>query len=74
MTSFKKRYPDFASVERHIRRAQAERSLAIATAIADGIVAVIRGIGRLTADKPVQRTRAAAAVAKASVPRQAARI
>jgi hypothetical protein len=47
MSSFKKRYPDFASIETQIRRAHAERQVAIATAFADGIIAGVRGISRL---------------------------
>ena len=70
-TSFRKTHPDFASIEHHIRRAHAERQLAIATAIADGIIAVIRGIGRLAGRKAVAV--AQARTAKVSVPRQAAR-
>ncbi|HEX5128346.1 MAG TPA: hypothetical protein VFV90_01310 [Usitatibacter sp.] len=49
MSSFKTRYPEFASIEYQIRQAHAERALAIATRIADGIAAVTRGTGRLFA-------------------------
>ena len=74
MSNFKKEYPDFASIEVQIRQAHAERSVAIATAFADGIVAVVRGIGRLFAPRPAARARNGAVVVKASVPQQAARV
>jgi len=67
--SFKTRHPDFASIEVYIRRAHAERSVAIATAFADAIIAVIRGIGRLTSAKPAQRTAAGTLVVKTQVER-----
>ncbi len=44
---FKDRYPDFASIEHHIRRAHAERSVAIAHAIAGLIVFIGRGLRKL---------------------------
>ena len=44
---FKDRYPDFASIEHHIRRAQAERSVAVAHAIASMIVIIGRGFRKL---------------------------
>ena len=47
--SFKDKYPDFAAVEEHIRRARAERALMIATLLSNGIVAVIDGVKRLAA-------------------------
>ena len=47
--SFKETYPDFAAVEGHIRRARAERSLYIAMAITNGLVALGRGFKRLAA-------------------------
>ena len=52
MSSFTKRYPDFASIEHHVRQAQAERAVAIASTIANGILAGARGIGRMFAAKP----------------------
>ena len=67
-SSFKKDYPDFASIEYQIRQAHAERSVAIATAFADGIIAVVRGVARLFAAKP------ATGLAKAPAARQAARV
>lgn len=47
--SFKDKYPDFAAVEGHIRRARAERSLMIATLLSNGVVAVIDAAKRLAA-------------------------
>jgi hypothetical protein len=47
MNSFKDRYPEFAAIEHHIRRANAERSVYIAGVIAEGITAVVRGLRRL---------------------------
>lgn len=44
---FKDRYPDFASIEHHIRRARAERSVALAHAIAGLIVSIGRGFRKL---------------------------
>ena len=73
MSNFRKQYPDFASIEYHIRQAHAERSVAVATAFANGIAAAVRGIGRWFAPAPAARARNGAVVVKASVPRQAAR-
>jgi hypothetical protein len=42
MSSFKDRYPEFAAIEHHIRRANAERSVYIARVIAEGIASVFR--------------------------------
>jgi hypothetical protein len=44
---FKDRYPEFASIEDHIRRAKAERSVAVAHAIAGLIVNIGRGFRKL---------------------------
>lgn len=44
---FKHRYPDFASIEHHIRRAHAERSVAVAHAIAGMIEIIGRGFRKL---------------------------
>ena len=59
--SFKEKYPDFAAIEGHIRRARAERSVAIAVAISDGIMAVIAGVKSLAkmsqAGLPFERER-----------------
>ena len=72
MNNFQKRYPDFASIESQIRRAHAERSVAIAAALADGIVATFRGIARLFSFPPAARRSHGRVVAKAAVQRQAA--
>ena len=45
--SFKTKYPDFAAVEHHIRRARAERAVAIATWLSGAVLAVGGGIKRL---------------------------
>ena len=73
-SNFKTRHPDFASIENHIRRAHAERQVAIASMMAEGIVAAVRGIGRFFGNQPVKRTRAGTVVVKASLPRNAAGI
>ena len=49
MSSFKDKYPEFAAIEQHIRRANAERSVYIAGVIAEGITSVVRGLRRLAA-------------------------
>ena len=41
--SFKDTYPDFAAIEGHIRRARAERSVAVATMITNALVGIGRG-------------------------------
>ena len=73
MSNFRKQYPDFASIEYQIRQAHAERSVAVATAFANGIIAAVRGIGRWFGPTPAARARNGAVTVKASVPRQAAR-
>ncbi len=45
--SFKNQYPEYSSIEEHIRRARAERSVAVAHFFADIVVAAVRRIGRL---------------------------
>lgn len=45
--SFSNRYPEYAAIEQHIRRAHAERSVAIAHLFAGAVVATIRGVQRL---------------------------
>jgi hypothetical protein len=64
VSNFRKQYPDFASIEFQIRQAHAERSVAIATAVADGILKLVRGVSALFASKP--------AAVKASAARPAA--
>ena len=44
---FKDKYPDFAAIEDHIRRARAERAVAIATWLSGAVLAVSGGIKRL---------------------------
>ena len=46
---FKEKYPDFAPIEEHIRRARIERSAALAQIIADLIDSTGRGLKRLAA-------------------------
>ena len=71
MSTFKSRYPDFASIEYQIRQAHAERSVAVAMAFADGIIAVTRGISRLFAPRPAAKGQFAG---KVSVRTQVARV
>lgn len=49
MNDFKAKYPEYAQVEDLIRKAQLERSVAIATWLADVVVAAGNGIKRLVA-------------------------
>ena len=49
MNDFKTKYPEYASVEDIIRKAQLERSVAIATWLADLVVGVSNGLKRLVA-------------------------
>lgn len=44
---FKKNYPDYAAIEQHIRRARAERSVAIAHMLAGFIVETWKGLKHL---------------------------
>jgi len=46
---FKNAYPDFATIEGHIRRARLERSVAIAQFLADAIVGTGRGLKQIGA-------------------------
>ena len=45
--TFKDKYPDFGAIEIHIRRARAERQVAIATAFANAIFGFCAGVKRL---------------------------
>jgi len=45
--NFKDKYPDFAAIEAHIRRARAERAVAIATMLTGAIMAIVNGMKRL---------------------------
>jgi hypothetical protein len=47
--SFINEYPQYASIEEHIRRARAERSVAIAEMIANAVEATIRALKELRA-------------------------
>ena len=47
MKSFKETYPEYAAIEHHIRRARAERSVAIAHAIAGFVEVAGRGFKKL---------------------------
>jgi cell division inhibitor SulA len=47
--NFKTEYPDFASIEEHVRAARVERSVAIATWLSNLVVASGRGLRRLLA-------------------------
>jgi len=47
--SFANDYPDYKAIEHHIRRARAERSVAIAHFLADAIVATGRGVKQVWA-------------------------
>ncbi len=47
--SFNTDYPEYSSIEEHIRRAHAERSVAIAHMFADAVVAVIHGFKQMRA-------------------------
>ena len=44
---FKTSYPDFAAVEKHVRRFQAERGVYLAHLISDFIVAASRGFQKI---------------------------
>jgi len=74
--SFKQRYPEYASIEQHIRRAQAYRSVYIAHAIAGTIESIVRGLkkfgqamgGGLAAERD-RRAIEADAFLKRSVPK-----
>lgn len=45
--SFRTEYPEYSSIEEHIRRARAERSVAVAHYLAAAVVATGRGLRRL---------------------------
>ena len=59
-SNFSKQYPQFASIEKHIRRAHAERSAAVGTWFAEIIVGGVRAIQGLLsrpAHAPARRQR-----------------
>lgn len=66
---FNKRYPEFASIENHIRRAQAERAVTIANWIAEAIVGAARVTRDMLSRSAVARLPRASVVAKVSLPR-----
>ena len=68
MSKFSKQYPDFAAVERHVRRAQAERAVAIGTWIAGALVGLARGTRGLFT-RPAPARRGGRLVARASLGR-----
>jgi len=45
--SFRSEYPEYATIEEHIRRARAERAVAVAHFFANIVVAAGRGLKRL---------------------------
>jgi hypothetical protein len=45
--SFKNEYPEYSTIEEHIRRARAERSVAVAHFLAGIVVAAGRGLASL---------------------------
>ena len=48
--SFRTNYPEYAAIEEHIRRARAERSVAIAHMLANAIDATVRGVRSIFLD------------------------
>lgn len=44
---FKDKYPDFVAIEAHIKRAHAERSLAVAQFFANSLFSIGRGLRKL---------------------------
>ena len=67
-SNFSKRYPEFASIENHIRRAQAERAVTIANWIADAVVASVNATRGLFLRGPAKPA-PARLIVKASLPR-----
>ena len=47
MSSFKNQYPEYSTIEEHIRNARAERSVVIAHALAGAIVSIGKGLRSL---------------------------
>jgi len=45
--TFRTEYPEYSAIEEHIRRARAERSVAIAHMIAGAVEAAVRGLRQL---------------------------
>ena len=69
--NFKKQYPEFASIEHHIRRAHAERAVMIGTWIAEALVGGVRTLRGLFAgpDVRVKRRPRGKLVVRASLTR-----
>lgn len=67
-SQFRSEYPDFAAIERHIRRAHAERAVAVATLIAEAVAGAIKGTRSLFA-RPRPQARRRGLVVRAAVPR-----
>jgi hypothetical protein len=65
---FSKQYPEFASIEKHIRRAHAERSVAIATWIAEAILGAAGAVRKLVSRAPAPARRGRLVV-RVSAPR-----
>lgn len=73
---FSEKYPDYAAIEEHIRRARVERSLAIALILSNLVMGTVNAVKRLVKPSgeslPFERERqaiAADAFLKRSVPR-----
>jgi hypothetical protein len=64
---FSQDYPDFAAIEAHVKRARAERSLAIAQYFANAIMALGRAFGRPERAEAERRHIAADAFLKRSI-------
>ena len=47
MRTFSEKYPEYSAIEAHIRRARAERSVAIAHLVATAVDSSVRGLKRL---------------------------
>ena len=70
-SDFTNRYPDFATIERHIHRARAERAVALSSMIAEMIFGGARALrGLFTGpDAPVKRNPRGKLVARISAAR-----
>ena len=70
-SNFNKRYPEFASIEHHIRRAHAERAVMIGSWIAEALVGGAKALKGLFAgpDATAGRSPRGRLVVRASAPR-----
>ena len=68
-SSFSKQYPEFATIEKHIRRAHAERSVAIGTWIADMILGTVKAVRGLVARPAPARARRQRLIVRTSAQR-----